>query len=668
MVQDNTHPERTNGRGTAAGLSRRAYLKAAGAASVAGAVGFAGCSGSTGSGDGNGSGSGSNGDARAKVPKGVPKKVKTKYWHDWPTLSKKQQKQGPPLDYTARAGAALDPITMEFSNEDNPWMKQHAIMVRSGINELGAPTQLVARPLNQLYADSWTPAGLENVLSMSTHGPDPQRGLDPNPLMMRRYKESPSNYDKYWHPKLNKLLPKQRKITQNKQKRAEMMKKCEAIFAEDVGGLITVFPDVITAANTQKFKGYVPTPGNGPTRDSFQWSEVNLQPQTDETTYVKGVTTSVGSLNLPWSGGGAGEKRLKYIYDGLFDAAPTPEGLKIVPALATGGGFVDKKTVELDLREGVKWHDGKSFSPEDIKFSVDYYKQYTATSQTPFYTPIKSVEVLSKTGGGRVRFNLKYPDASFMTQRVVVSAIIPKHKWKDIKTPSQYNPQNPVGTGPFQFKNWDSGTQLVVERWDGNWKWDEKYRSEALGKYFRKGPGIEGLTWVNVGNVDAMIGALNNGEIDAIDGVLSITQAERASRGPGIEMFTTKNFAPLDLKLMFSAPLIRDKEFRIALSKVVDKRSFVKSTLQGEGELPVGHPISPILGQFYNSNTKQYKYDTDEARTILERAGYTWSSGGSLRYPNGKAWGAFVERIQNGNTHKRRSELGQPNFAKSNSN
>jgi peptide/nickel transport system substrate-binding protein len=207
MVQDNTHPERTNGRGTAAGLSRRAYLKAAGATSVAGAVGFAGCSGSTGSGDGNGSGSGSNGDARAKVPKGVPKKVKTKYWHDWPTLSKKQQKQGPPLDYTARAGAALDPITMEFSNEDNPWMKQHAIMVRSGINELGAPTQLVARPLNQLYADSWTPAGLENVLSMSTHGPDPQRGLDPNPLMMRRYKESPSNYDKYWHPKLNKLLP-----------------------------------------------------------------------------------------------------------------------------------------------------------------------------------------------------------------------------------------------------------------------------------------------------------------------------------------------------------------------------------------------------------------------------------------------------------------------------
>ncbi|GGN92493.1 ABC transporter substrate-binding protein [Haloarcula pellucida] len=632
------------GSGTGSGLTRRGYLAATGTTLATSAL--AGCGG--GGGDG-----GSGGESLTpNVPEGTPETVKTQYWREWDTVDA----DSPPLDYSASAGAVLDPLPVEFSSEDDPWMREHALMVQRGLSDLGISTELNDRPLNQLYAQSWATKGLEAVISMSTHGPDPQRGLDPNPLLMRRSAGSLSNYDNYYHPELQELLTEQAQTT-DRAKREELVDRAQEIFADDVGALITLFPDVITAVNTDKWSGYVKTPGNGPTKDSFVWSEVNLQPQTDDKTYVKGVTTSMNSLNLPWAAGGAEAKRLTFIYDGLFDATPD---LDVVPALATGGGFVDDTTVELTLREGVEWHDGEPFTAEDVKFTVELYTEHSSTSQTPFYEPIESVEVL---GDHEVRFNLKNPDAAFMTQRVVRSVIIPKHKWEDVDNPSQHNPDAPVGTGPFQFENWEQGTRFEVSRNDGHWMFDDDWRADALGDQAESGPGVEGVIWINVGNIDSMIGSLQGGEIDAVGATLSNSQADRAAGTSGVEKMASGNFAPLDTKLMFSCPLVRDKEFRVALAKAVDSGGFAEGVLQGRATVPNGeNPISDLT-QWHNGETPGYEFNVDEARAVLKKAGYTWDGDENLRFPNGDAWGAFVERIQPGNAHKRRSELGQPDFS-----
>ena len=627
-------------------MNRRRYLAATSA--VLGTGALAGCSGSSGGGGGGGSGSSSTPD----VPEGTPETVETQYWREWETIDADE----PPLDYSATAGAALEPVPLEFSSEDDPWMREHALMVQRGLNDLGVNVELNDRPLNQLYAQSWATKGLEAVISMSTHGPDPQRGLDPNPLLMRRSAGSLSNYDNYYHPELQDVLTEQAQTT-DRGSREELVNQAQEIFAEDVGALITLFPDVITAVNTENWTGYVKTPGNGPTKDSFVWSEVNLQPETDDSTYVKGVTTSMNSLNLPWAAGGAEAKRLTYIYDGLFDANPD---LEVVPALATGGGFVDDTTVELTLREGVEWHDGEPFTAEDVKFTVELYQEYSSTSQVPFYEPIDSVEVL---GDHEVRFNLTNPDAAFMTQRVVRSVIIPKHRWEDVDNPSQHNPENPIGTGPFQYENWEQGTRFEVSRNEGHWMFDDQYRADTLGDRAESGPGIDSVIWINVGNIDSMIGSLQGGEIDAVGTTLSNSQADRAANSDSIEKMSSGNFAPLDTKLMFSCPLIRDKEFRVALSKAVDAEGFAESVLQGQADVPSGeNPISELT-QWHNPDTTDYSFNVEEARTVLQQAGYTWDSNDNLRYPNGEAWGAFVERIQPENTHMRRSELDQSDFS-----
>ncbi|HZD44051.1 MAG TPA: hypothetical protein VE134_08360, partial [Methanomicrobiales archaeon] len=190
--------------------SRRTYLRLSALVGSAGMTTLAGCSGNGGKQNENSNGKGN--DAKANVPDGTPASVKTKYWHDWTTIDAKT----PPLEYTAKAGAALDPVPIEFSSEDDPWMREHALMIKRAFDDLGIPVSLNDRPLNQLYAQSWNTPGLQAMVSMSTHGPDPQRGLDPNPLLMRRSKDSPSNYDNYYNPEMNKVLDKQRTVTGNR--------------------------------------------------------------------------------------------------------------------------------------------------------------------------------------------------------------------------------------------------------------------------------------------------------------------------------------------------------------------------------------------------------------------------------------------------------------------
>jgi len=98
----------------------------------------------------------------------------------------------------------------------------------------------------------------------------------------------------------------------------------------------------------------------------------------------------------------------------------------------------------------------------------------------------------------------------------------------------------------------------------------------VLGDDFASGDGIDEVIWSNVGNTDAMIGAINSGSIDSIDGTLSISQAERATESSSVEQFTVENFAPLDTKLNFLVPIIRDKELRKALAHSIDNEGFCR--------------------------------------------------------------------------------------------
>ncbi|WP_435197465.1 ABC transporter substrate-binding protein [Natronomonas sp. EA1] len=605
---------------------------------------MAGCQGSS-------DGEGSSGDGRT---------IETQFWEEWPvdTKGKSVNDEAVQFEYTAVEGQPLSEVDVHFAQSETPWMREHALMIKDSFNALGVPVNLVNVQPSTRYGEYWrADIGHPTPAVMNLHGPDPQRGLDPNPFLMRAHPETGGNYYNYKNDEITALLDEQAATIGDVEKRAELCKEIQKKLSEDAYIIASNFPDVITVANTADWEGYVPTPGNGTTRDSFIWTQVNLQPQGDSSSWVKGVITGMQGTNLPWSTGGMEEKRLLNVYDGLYDASPE---LEIVPGLATDHEVVDETTVEMELREGVTWHDGKSFSPEDVKFSVEAYKQHTAPQQGPFYRTIDSVEVVSNSGGGRVRFNLTEPDASFLTQRAVRSVIIPKHRWKDIDNPGRHNPENPIGTGPFKFVNWEQGTELRLEKHEDHWLWNDDIREEILGEYFVPGDGIDELVEANVGNVSTLIGAMQSGDIDAIGTTVSNQQADRAAKSDGVEKQTSENYVPTDVHLNHIVPLFRDKTFRVALSHAIDKKGFVENVLGGRGTAIEGQRLITSLLTPFAAETEPYEYDVDKAKTMLQQAGYSLG-GDTLVWPQGDAWEAFAERVEDG--HATRSELDQPDFS-----
>jgi peptide/nickel transport system substrate-binding protein len=324
-------------------------------------------------------------------------------------------------------------------------MREFALTIQESFNDIGIPVNLKNVRPSTRYGEFWrADIGHPMPVTMNLHGPDPQRGLDPNPFLMRAHPETGGNYYNYKNDEITELLDEQAATIGDVEARAEICQEIQQKLSEDAYLIAANFPEVITVANTADWEGYVPTPGNGTTRDSFIWTQVNLQPQGDSTTWVKGVTSGMQGTNLPFSSGGQEEKRLLNVYDGLFDASPQ---LEIVPGLATNADVIDDTTVEMDLREGVEWHDGESFGPEDVKFSVEMYKEQNAPQQGAFVRTVDSVEILSESGGGRVRFNLTEPDAAFLTQRGSAARSCRNIAGRTSTTPASTTPTTPSGPG-----------------------------------------------------------------------------------------------------------------------------------------------------------------------------------------------------------------------------
>src|SRR5690606_2930797 len=95
------------------------------------------------------------------------------------------------------------------------------------------------------------------------------------------------------------------------------------------------------------------------------------------------------------------------LYDTLIDF--DPDTLELKPMLAASWTFTDPRTLVLELREGVEFHDGEPFNAEAVVFHLDRCKNYARSNVK---SDVASIDKAEATGPNQVSIRLKYPDAS----------------------------------------------------------------------------------------------------------------------------------------------------------------------------------------------------------------------------------------------------------------
>ncbi len=187
---------------------------------------------------------------------------------------------------------------------------------------------------------------------------------------------------------------------------------------------------------------------------------------------------------------GPGYIRMSWIFDTLI----WKDDKGYIPALAKEWAYNPKSlSFTFELREGIKWHDGKPFSAEDVVFTIDYFKKH------PYrFVPIEAVSGAGVKGKKTVLIKLEKPYAPFLAYIGGSMPILPRHIWKKVTNPRKYNNcKSFIGCGPYKFIDFNKakGTYLY----------------EAFEDYYQGRPNADRLIYIKASK-PLMI--LSNGRAD----------------------------------------------------------------------------------------------------------------------------------------------------------
>ena len=170
----------------------------------------------------------------------------------------------------------------------------------------------------------------------------------------------------------------------------------------------------------------------------------------------------------------------------------------IVPELATGWSWSeDGKELSFTLREGVKWHDGRPFTANDVKCTWDLLtgKSSEKLRINPRKAWYQNVEGVATNGDFAVTFQLRRPQPALLA--LLASGLAPVYP---CHVPPRDIRAHPVGTGPFKFVEFKPNESIRVRRNPDYWKNDRPY--------------LDGIEWTIVGNRSTAVLGFAAGKFD----------------------------------------------------------------------------------------------------------------------------------------------------------
>lgn len=442
--------------------------------------------------------------------------------------------------------------------------------------------------------------------------------IDPNVFIFKKhasseYKKGGWNWEGLNVPEIDELA-KAQQVEMDMEKRREIVSKAQALIHENQSMAVLANVEMTNAYRSDRIKNVVAMMGEG--IGSF-WTDINMEVVKGDGYVRTGATSPLKNLNPVAAKDHLEFMELRMIYDRLFRINPEGEPQ---PWAAESYKVVDPTTIELTLRQGMKFHDGKDVTAEDVKFSLDYQTQWKA----PFFVEsLKTVDSVEVTGQHGVRIKLKEPYAPFIPNLLGAIFIIPKHIWQDIpeKTadvtdPLNYPNEKPIGSGPFKFDHWDRGRELKVS---------------AFKEHF-SAPKVEGIIRIAYGSHDAMAAAIEKGECDRTRYILKPSLLLDLKKVENVVAEGYPNHGFYTLSYHTRRPPLDDPAFRRAIGHVIPRELMIEAILSGFGK-PGGSVIAPANKFWHNADVTGHPEDINKAKEILKEAGYTWDKKGKLHYP-----------------------------------
>jgi len=319
----------------------------------------------------------------------------------------------------------------------------------------------------------------------------------------------------------------------------------------------------------------------------------------------------------------AANQRITYsIFDPLIERDYLAEidnpaaGVTLAPGLAESWKRIDDRTLELRLRKGVKFHNGREMTAEDVAYSFSperiFGEKAIAPQAKPYIGDLEPVEIIDPY---TVRIRSRTPSSILEYQLTVPQAgIVPKDAYAGGADGFK---RHPIGTGPIKFVRWTDAESLEFE---------------ANADYFGGAPAFDKVTFRIVPEQASRIAGLVTGEFDLITQVTP-DQRPVLSRYEDIRIVDAPLQSTQEILFDVRHPVVASAQMRKALSLAIDRELLVKTIFSGATVVPNSWQI-PAMGSVFDPARQATKYDPQAAKQLLEDAGYSGETV-TLRYPSG---------------------------------
>lgn len=329
-------------------------------------------------------------------------------------------------------------------------------------------------------------------------------------------------------------------------------------------------------------------------------------------TLVVAQGTDPTTLDAPLATDSPSASVLTHMIETLFEY--TPEG-KIEPLLAESFAFsTDRRTLTINLRKNVKFHDGTDFNAEAVKFNLERLVDPAIASSFAFLLRgrVTAIDVVNAT---TVRLRMAEPFAPLLAHLT--------HSSAGMQSPTAVRRlgatyrDNPVGTGPYRFGEWRKGQFVEVVRNDSYWGTK---------------PAIERVRFLAVPEATTRVALVETGQAHVAVRIPPQDIA-RLNANPNIEVNRTPSVRTIFMYFNTTKPPFNNPVVRKAINHAINKEEIVNFVLGGVARASDA-PISNNV--FGYSRIGNYAYNPALAKQLLAQAGFPNGFNMVLHSPNGR--------------------------------
>ncbi len=284
------------------------------------------------------------------------------------------------------------------------------------------------------------------------------------------------------------------------------------------------------------------------------------------------------------------KSRLTNIYESLVTY---DENLNIKPELALSWGQIDKNKYEFSLRPNVYFHNGDLFTADDVISSFERAISYRYSEVKPLLSNIKNIQKLNEN---KIIIETKIDDPLIL-DKLTSLYIVPK---KIIETvPNKEISLNPIGTGPYKFREWVRNEYLELV---------------ANKDYYKPYKKYDKITIQVIPNRYARMLSLRDNQTDILIDVPP-SFIDQAKLKFGYDIKRVPSLESIFILFNFNNPYFKDKDIRESFKLGLDKSNILK--LGGDYTIPLNQFVSSgVFG--YNPQIPEPEYDIEKSRDIIK--------------------------------------------------